>query len=371
MPPKTSLENLTALLDGGAAAWIPFSLDVGAMPGFSEPIARTFRSITGAQDPAEYFDTDFRCFSFRADFGGKDAAALHPTVEPGTTFDEWGNGHWAGGTEGTVDKMYPALASARSIDDVRALPMPVIREDVDTTPIDACHSAGYPVLGYGGSIYEWSWWIRGMEQFMMDLVSAPKLARALIDKITTYTTRLATVSARAGIDVVCFYDDAGMQHGMQISPKLWRQFVKPAWQQVLGAVRRECPRTRFFLHSCGKVDAIIPDVIDVGFDILHPVQPECMDFAALYREYGKDIVLTAAMSSQRLFPFGSPEEIRQEVRRLAEVVAADNRCVLMPSNIIQPETPWENVVAFAEAARERPGPASGRGDAETRGRGEG
>ena len=321
------------------------------MPGFSEPIARIFQSATGAQDPCEYFGTDLRRFSFTATFGGEDPAALHKSVAPGTTYDEWGNGHWAGGTEGTVDKMYPALASATSVEDVRALPTPVIRDDIDTAAIEAFHAAGYPVLGYGGSVYEWSWWIRGMEQFMMDLVSNVKLAEALIDKITAYTTQLATVSARAGIDVICFYDDAGMQHGMQISPKLWRQFIKPAWKQVLETVRQLRPEAHFFLHNCGKIDAIIPDIIELGFDILHPVQPECMDFAFLYREYGKEIVLTAAMSSQKVFPFSSPAQVRQEVRRLAAVVADDRRCILMPSNVIQPETSWANVVAFAEEAR--------------------
>ena len=140
---------------------------------------RQFRRITGAEDPAEYFRADVRRFSLGASFGGDDPAALHVSVEPGTTFDEWGNGHWA-----------------------------------------------------GGSIYEWSWWGRGMEQFMMDLVSETRLAEAIIEKIEMHTTRLATATARAGIDVVCLYDDAGMQSGMQISPRLWRRFIKPAWQEA-------------------------------------------------------------------------------------------------------------------------------------------
>lgn len=351
MPRTTPRDNLRLLLDGGRPEWIPFSLDVGSAPGFTEPIRRKFRSFTGADEPAEYFGADVRSFSLPVSFGGDDPAALHSSVEPGTTFDEWGNGHWAGGQEGTVDRTYPALASAESVGDVEALPSPVIDSEVDTSPIEAHHAAGYPVFGYGGSIYEWAWWIRGMQRFMMDLVTDAEMAQAILDKIEAHTTRLAVATARAGIDVVCLYDDAGMQSGMQISPDLWRRFVKPAWRRVLDAVRREAPQARFFLHSCGAVEPIIPDVIDLGFHVLHPLQPECMDFEALYRKYGRDVVLTATISAQRILPFGSPDEVRREVRRLADSVGDDRRTIFMPSNIIQPETPWPNVVAFAEEAR--------------------
>jgi uroporphyrinogen decarboxylase len=347
----TPRENLLSMLDGGSPAWIPFSLDVGSQPGFSEPIARTFRSVTDVEHWADYFQTDVRCFSLHATFGGDDPAAWHESVESGTSFDEWGNGHWAGGKEGTVDKSYPALAWAQSVRDVERLPPPLIERNVDTAAIDALHAEGYPVFGYGGSVYEWSWWIRGMEQFLMDLVSDAKLAEAVIRKIAAHTTRLAMESARAGIDVVCFYDDAGMQTGMQLSPDLWRRFIKPVWKRVLEAVRDEAAGVKFFLHSCGRIEPIVPDIIELGFHILHPVQPECMDFESLYRRYGRDIVLTATISSQKTFPFGSPEEVRREVRRLAELAAADRRTILMPSNVIQPETPWANVVAFVEEAR--------------------
>lgn len=353
MPDTTPRDNLRVLLDGGNPSWIPFSLDVGSQPGLSEPVLRRFRSVTAAEDPAEYFDADSRRFSLVTSFGGNDPALLHDQpLEPGTTFDEWGNGHWAGGREGTIDRTYPALASAESVRDVEALPVPVIDANVDPAPITTYHDTGHPVLGYGGSIYEWSWWVRGMERFMMDLACDTTLAEAVVRKIETHTTRLATATARTGIDVVCFYDDAGMQTGMQISPELWRRVIKPAWRRVLDAVRRQSPETRFFLHSCGKIEAIIPDIIELGFHMLHPVQPECMDFAALYRQYRRDIVLTATISSQKIFPFGSPDTVRQEVNRLARLAAEDRRCVLMPSNVIQPETPWENIVAFAEQARQ-------------------
>ncbi len=344
-------ENLSCLLSGGKPSWVPFSLDVGAIPGLTEPVRRRLREETGTDDWAGYFDADFRLFSLSMRFGGDDPASLHGPLPPGTTFDEWGIGHWAGGSEGTQERIYPPLAKVCSTAAVEALPLPAIETDADTSAIDAHHAACYPVFGYAGSVYEWSWWLRGMENFMMDLLAAPAMAEAVIRRVAEHTTRLATASARAGIDVLCFYDDAGMQTGMQISPELWRRFVKPAWRQVIEAVRGASPGARLFLHSCGRIDPILPDIIELGFDILHPVQPECMDFEAIYRRYGRHIVLSASLSSQRVLPFGSAEDVRREVRRLAATAGASRRCILMPSNRIQPETPWENLVAFAEEAR--------------------
>jgi uroporphyrinogen decarboxylase len=266
------------------------------------------------------------------------------------TFDEWGIGHWAGGLEETVERLYSPLAAARTTQEVEALPLPIIETDPPTPIIEGCHAAGYPVFGYAGSIYEWSWWLRGMEAFLMDLVAAPAMAGAIIEKVTQHTTRLALLSARAGIDVLCFYDDAGMQSGMQIAPELWRRYVKPAWRRVLEEVRGETPQVRFFLHSCGRIDRILPDIVELGFHILHPVQPECMDFEAVNRQFGRQIVLSASLSSQRILPFASAQDVRREVRRLARIVGESRRCILMPSNRLQPETPWENIVAFAEEA---------------------
>ena len=250
-----------------------------------------------------------------------------------------------------MGKTYSPLAEARSARDVEALPSPIVETNVDASAIETHHANGYPVFGYAGSLYEWSWWIRGMENFMMDLLSDPEMAEAIISKVADHTTRLAVASARLGVDVLCMYDDAGTQRGMQISPDLWRRFIKPAWRSVIASVRRGAPNAKFFMHSCGKIDQIVPDIIEVGFDILHPIQPECMCFEQIHRQHGGKIVLAATISAQRLFPFGSPQDIRREVRRLAGIVSESRRCIFMPSNMIQPETPWENVLAFADEVR--------------------
>jgi uroporphyrinogen decarboxylase len=353
----TPAENLRRLLRGEDPLWIPFTLDVGAIGGLTGPVLRRLARETGAEDPAEYFDCDFRAFSLQARFPAE-PREFHADPPPGAVYDEWGIGHWAGGAAATCEKLLSPLAGAETVAEVEGYPQPVL-EETDLEPVRAFQRRGYPIFGYAGSLYEWSWWLRGMERFMMDLLIRPELAEAVLEKVAGYTRRLALASARAGIDVLCFYDDAGMQRGMQVSPQLWRRFIKPRWRAILADIRAEHPEARFFLHSCGDIREIVADIVEVGFDILHPVQPECMDLEEVLRSFGRRITVCATLSAQRLLPFGTPEEVRQEVLRLKGLLrqqqpdgrAAGRGGILCPSNRIQPETPWANVLAFVEEAR--------------------
>ncbi|OHD74758.1 MAG: hypothetical protein A2V99_19520 [Spirochaetes bacterium RBG_16_67_19] len=346
----TPAENFRRLWKG-TPQWLPFTFDIGAIQGFTDPLLARFQAETGAVDPADHFGYDFRCLSLGCRFGGADPRLFHGEVKPETTFDEWGVGHWAGGAQATYERMYAPLAAARSVRDVEALPLPIVHRLPDPSLPGRLRERGYPLFGYAGSIYEWSWWLRGMQSFLEDLLLAPAVAEAITHKVAAHTRALALATAQAGIEVLCFYDDAGMQTGLQLDPKLWRRFVKPRWREVLDTVRARFPECRFFLHSCGDIRAIVPDIAELGFHILHPVQPECMDLAEVKREFGRDLVLCATLSAQRLLPFGTPAQVREEVRRLAALFQEDGRGILCPSNRLQPETPWENVLAFAGEAR--------------------
>jgi uroporphyrinogen decarboxylase len=350
----TPRENLSLLVSGKTPRWIPFTLDVGSEKGFTDAVNRRFTAETGQSDAAEYFDYDLRTVSLPRRFGGGDPRALHAEVPAGTMFDEWGIGHWAGGLEDTYERMYPPLAALSEARQVKDHPEPAVDSAGAEEAVRGYHARGYPVVGYAGSIYEWSWWLRGMERFMMDLLDAPALAEAIVAKVAGFTTRLALATARAGIDVLAFFDDAGSQNGMQISPSLWRSLIKPAWKGVLDTVRREHPQAVFFLHSCGDIAEIVPDIVELGFHILHPVQPECMKPWEVKERWGGRIALCATLGAQRSLSRGTAEEVRTETLRLMDELGQDRRCIICPSNRIQPETPWENVLAFASAARNHP-----------------
>ena len=200
---------------------------------------------------------------------------------------------------------------------------------------------------------------------MVALLQEPGLAQAIVEKATRFTARLALETARAGIDVLAFYDDAGSQWGMQVSPEVWRAAIKPAWKTVLDTVRKQFPGAVFFLHSCGNIEAIVADIVELGFHILHPIQPECMDPAKVKKAWGARIVPCATLGAQRTLTLSSAEEVRHETARLMDSLGADRRCILCPSNRSQPETPWENVLAFHSAAyRHSRGKGSAMGRAE-------
>ncbi len=350
----TPHENFRTLVAGSRPAWIPFTMDIGGTEGFTSAIQRRFEKETGATDPAEHFDYDFRLASVGRHFAG-DPRQWNPDTPEGTQYDEWGIGHWAGGAEDTYERMFPPLATAASVKDVERYPEPILDAAGVREKVDAFHRRGYPVACYAGSIYEWSWWLRGMERFLVDLVEEPALAGAVVEKVASFTTRLALESARAGIDVLAFYDDAGSQLGLQVSPATWRGLIKPAWTRVLAAVREKAPGAVFFLHSCGNITQIVDDIADAGFQVLHPVQPECMDQAAAKARWGDRLILCATLGAQKTLSLSSAEEVRRQTAWLVETMGADGRCILCPSNRVQPETPWENVLAFAEAARREGG----------------
>jgi uroporphyrinogen decarboxylase len=347
----TPRENFSMLVSGGTPEWVPFTMDIGGSEGFTSAVQRKFEAETGAADPAEYFDYDLRLASLARRFGGDDPRRWHPEAPLETQFDEWGIGHWAGGAEDTYEHMYPPFASLSRTSDVEGYPEPSLDPTGVPEKVHAFHDRGYPVIGYAGSIYEWSWWLRGMEQFMVDLLESPALAGAIVQKVAGFTARLAVETARAGIDVLAFYDDAGSQWGMQISPAVWRALIKPAWKSVLATVRARFPNATFFLHSCGNITDIVPDIVELGFHILHPIQPECMDAAGVKGRWGDRIVACATLGAQRTLSLASPEEVRHQTTRLMDTIGSDRRCIVCPSNRVQPETPWENVLAFSSAAR--------------------
>ena len=144
-----------------------------------------------------------------------------------------------------------------------------------------------------------------------------------------------------------FSDDWGDQRGVILGPARWRRYIKPYQAKLYEKVHRAGKFT--LSHCCGNIRDILPDVIEIGLDVLQSVQPEAMDPYVLKREYGKDITFWGGLGSQRLVPFGTPDEIREEVKRLCDAMGRDGGYILGPAKSMQPETPTENAAAVVES----------------------
>lgn len=202
-------------------------------------------------------------------------------------------------------------------------------------------------LGWG--LFERSWTLRGFENILVDAITAPDFFEEALEKLMHLYLDFVEYTADLPIDGILFGDDWGDQRGIILGPKRWRQFLKPRWAELYAAVHR---RGKFVLHhSCGSVAEIMPDLIEIGMDVLESVQPEAagMNPYELKRKWGDKICFWGALGSQSILPFGTPAEIKSEVIRLKTEMGRGGGYILAPAKPLQLETPTLNAVAVLEA----------------------
>lgn len=207
----------------------------------------------------------------------------------------------------------------------------------------------FHMLSIGFTLFERAWSLTGMEQLMIWMISEPGFIHELLDEITKYNIGVIEKAAgMGGIDCVHFGDDWGSQHGPLIAPEMWREFIKPRFKRTCDAARRH--GLYVSLHSCGNVEALIPDMIDCGVDVFDPFQPEAMDIWKLYREYRERIAFWGGLSVQKTFPYGSPDDVRNEGIRLLKEMGGKGGYILAPSHSLSGDVPPENIKAFLDLA---------------------
>ncbi|NPV09063.1 MAG: hypothetical protein HPY83_14000 [Anaerolineae bacterium] len=208
----------------------------------------------------------------------------------------------------------------------------------------------YAVCAIGFSLFERAWTLRGMTNLFMDMVEAPQFVDALLDMICDYNLALVEQAVRFDIDGVYFGDDWGQQRGLLMGPAYWHRYIGPRIARMYGAVK--AAGRSVFIHSCGDVDELFPDLIEAGLDVFNPFQPEVMDIYAIKREYGDRLAFLGGMSIQRVMPFSSADEVREEAHRLMDRIGVGGGYILAPSHAIPRDVPVENVIALVEAARD-------------------
>ena len=253
------------------------------------------------------------------------------------------------------------LANARTLDDLREFPFPEQEEAASAvddlrTEVSTWRARGLAVGGnlphLGGELFESAWRLRGLEAFLLDLVKRRDWADYLLDRFTGLAKHNAQALAAAGVDVLALDDDVGMPGTMFISPTMWRQFFKPRMAEIIGSARAVKPDLRVLYHSDGFIEPIIEDLVEIGVNALNPVQPECMDAQKLRSRYGRILALWGTVGRQTTFSFGSPDEIKREVRLRIETLGRSGLILCPAYDIDEPDIPWGNIAAFLEAVRE-------------------
>ena len=202
------------------------------------------------------------------------------------------------------------------------------------------------------SIFEAAWYMRGMEQFLMDMIVDEDFTNELLDTVMTYPLQMGLNFIDAGVDMVWLGDDVATQIDMLFSPELFRKYLKPRYAMIFEAYRKRNPNIKLCYHSCGNLEKVIPDLIDIGLDVLNPIQPSAMDVAHIKKTYGDKLTLYGGMDVQKVLPFGTAQDVRDEVKRLIQICAPGGGYILSPAHHIQSDTSMENVDAFYEAWKE-------------------
>ncbi len=368
----TPRENLLSALRRDHPTWVPMAIS------FATAKYQEFVQRTGQQDYYAYYQLPYRHVpqtpaatfpDFSRYFAGRvpDWPSGESPIVPLASFvamgphqtmmNEWGEYRIYDNRGDYHQKVNPLPNEECSVEDILTYPFPDFRASAryasigqDITAIQTQGLAA--ILGCEMTIFEKAWRIRGMENLMVDMAFNPEVVDCLVEQISARTGFFAAQYAALGVDIVQLGDDVGTQHGMMLSPTDWRRFFKPAMARVVAGIKNSNPKTLVFYHSDGNISEVIADLLEIGIDILNPVQAECMDIAALKRDYGQHLSFWGGMGVQTTLPFGSPSDVRTAVRQLLIDTAAGGGLVVAPGHVLEHDVPWENIEAFVTAVQE-------------------
>lgn len=201
------------------------------------------------------------------------------------------------------------------------------------------------------TIWETAWALRGLEQMLMDLVLNPELAERILEIPYRYHLAAAKKLVEMGVDMIWSGDDMGTQHSMYISPQRWRQYFKPRMANFISELKAINPEVKIAYHSDGNIYPIIGELIEIGLDVLNPIQPVCMDPAKVKKDFGKELCFWGTLDEQHTLPFGTPAGVEKEVKERLETIGKDGGLIIGPTHHVQLDTPLENFWTMVNAIK--------------------
>jgi len=330
--------------------------------GFSPSIMNLFKKNTNAEDPYDYFNIEVRIVDLQSDeLKLKDPLKKEKETRfkkyfnelpKGTQINEWGVAYIPGSFFHYCKMLHP-MQKFTSVKKLKKYPFPNFCEEwrlkILEAEIKKYHKQN---LAVGGgpttTIFETACALRGMENLFIDFTINKNFANYLLDKLTDIFCFTTKEYAKRDVDILMLGDDIATQRGMLMSLDTWRKWFKKRLARIIKAAKEEKSDILIFYHSDGNCSEIIPDLIEIGVDILNPVQPECMNPSWLKKEYGNYLSFWGTIGIQTTLR-GTPKEIEKEVKKRIKSVGYNGGLLLGPTHILQPDIPWKNIVTLYRA----------------------
>ncbi|MBA7497111.1 hypothetical protein ES702_07720 [subsurface metagenome] len=365
--------------------------------GWTPQIYQLIKEKTGSSDPLGYFDCEMRGVGWlstrnKRDFSfylGKpplpfsnwiDKRFLEiqstETKKPCSLGGEWGEGkppsspwvdqEWGVGYIPTTSKdphhshllgfVYP-MRNLRTIDELKEYPFSDYEANYRHRHLEEkvkeIHKKSLCATGsLAMTIFEVAWQLTGMDKLFFDFAENKPFAKYLLDHITEMRRFQIRRLAEAGVDHIHLGDDIGTQKGMMMSPEMWMGWFKERMRSIISVAKKTNPEVIISYHSDGNIEKVIPELIEIGVEVLNPVQPECMNPVKLKKLYGDELAFWGTVGIQSTMPLGTPEEVRIIIKQRIEIVGKDGGLLIAPTHVLEPEVPWENILAFFEAVEE-------------------
>ncbi len=350
----TPRENLLSLWRRKGFEWAPAHFDLCPLQyeRFQKKYGKDSNYLDTFAFPMRYLSSNFLSAA------EQDWSRYYPGQQfaDGTSFSLWGIANEPAPGSLHMTRMHHPMQNFNSLEQFQSYPYPEFNPADATAAaeeVQALHKRGLAAAaGMACTVWEIAWYLRGMETLMLDLMSEDPLAYYHLERLTDLACCRVQAFAAAGVDIICLGDDIGMQKTLMFAPEKYRLWLKPRLTRIIHSAKAVNPDLLITYHSCGFVTPLIPDLIEAGIDVLNPVQPECMSFTEIHRNFGQVLSFWGTLGTQTTMPFGTAENVRQRTLDNLNTAGSPGGLLCSPTHMIEPEVPWENIEAYLQALKD-------------------